>query len=94
MDSRRRYSIRICFCHPWGTRVFRNYKGLSIIFPKIYDAVLRFTKVINFLIPRHRIFESDNFRFPFCTKNSLTWGLKRKKLILDLAKKGPHQDLT
>ena len=70
------------FGHPWGTRVFRNYKGLSIIFPKIYDAVLRFTKVINFLIPRHRIFESDNFRFPFCTKNSLTWGLKRKKLIL------------
>ena len=62
--------------------MFRNYKGLSIIFPKIYDAVLRFTKVINFLIPRHRIFESDNFRFPFCTKNSLTWGLKRKNLIL------------
>ena len=23
-----------------------------------------------------RIFESENFRFPFSTKNSLTWGLK------------------
>ena len=30
----------------------------------------------------HRIFESENFRFPFPTKNSLTWGLKCEKLNL------------
>ena len=28
----------------------------------------------------HRIFYSENFRFPFSTKNSLSWGLKCEKL--------------
>ena len=30
---------------------FRNYKGLSMIFPKILGAIFRFTKVRIFLIP-------------------------------------------
>ena len=30
----------------------------------------------------HRLFESENFRFPFPTKNSLTCGLKCEKLNL------------
>ena len=28
----------------------------------------------------HRIFQSENVRFPFSTKNSLTWGLNSNKL--------------
>ena len=30
----------------------------------------------------HRLFESENFRFPFPTKNSLSCGLKCEKLNL------------
>ena len=52
---------------------FRIYKRFSIIFPKILDAILRFTKVIIFFPNSflHRILESENCRFPFSTKNSL-----------------------
>ena len=28
----------------------------------------------------HQIFESENFKFPFSTKNSLTWGVKCERL--------------
>ena len=28
----------------------------------------------------HHIFESENFRFPFCTENSLSWAVKCEKL--------------
>ena len=60
---------------------FRNYKGFRIIFPKILDAILSFTKVRIFLIPLLIAFsESENVRFPFSTKNRLTWVLKCEKL--------------
>ena len=41
-------------------------------FPKNLDAVERFVKVRIFLIPLYHIFESENFRFPFLKKISLT----------------------
>ena len=59
---------------------FRNYKGLRIIFPKILDAILTFTKENFSDSSLHRMFESENFRFPLCTKNRQTWVLKCEKL--------------
>ena len=60
---------------------FRNYKGFSIIFPKILDAIYRFTKVrivlLSFLC---YIFESENFGFPFSKTNSAIWGVKCEKI--------------
>ena len=36
-------------------------------------------EILNFYDPSfHRIFEFENFRFSFPTKNSLTWGVKAK----------------
>ena len=40
------------FGHPIGElEAFRNYKRFSVLFPKILDAIERFTKVRIFLIP-------------------------------------------
>ena len=41
---------------------FRNYKGFSIIFPLILDAIWREIFSDSSL---RRIFESENFSFPF-----------------------------
>ena len=66
MHSKQRYKICISSVILGQLESFRNYKGFSIIFPKILDAILSFTKVIffpdSFL---HRILESENCRFPF-----------------------------
>ena len=65
----RRYKICICsvILGELIFESFRNYKGLSIIFPKILDEIWRSTKVKHFVIPLAipHIFESENFRFPF-----------------------------
>ena len=58
--------------------LFEITYGLSMIFPKILDAILGFTKVRIFLIPLSIAF--SNPRFPFSTKNRLSWGLKCEKL--------------
>ena len=50
------------------------------IFPKKLDVVERFAKVRIFLIPLYHIFESENFRFPFFKKISLTEGVKYEQL--------------
>ena len=44
MHSKRRYKICICSVVPGQLKSFRNYKGFGIIFPKILDAILSFTK--------------------------------------------------
>ena len=41
-----------------------------VFFPENFSCNLTF----------HEIFGSENFRFPFSTKNSLTWGVKQEKL--------------
>ena len=49
-------------------------------FPEILDAILSFPKVIIFPIPIFLpIFESGNFRFPFCYEKSQTWEVKSEK---------------
>ena len=52
MHSKRRYKICICSVILGKLVTFRNYKGLSIILPKILDEIWRITKVVrHFLIP-------------------------------------------
>ena len=51
MHFKRCYKICICSVVLGQLESFRNYKGLRIIFPKILDAILSFTKVRVFLIP-------------------------------------------
>ena len=51
MHSKRRYKICICSVILGELEPFRNYKGFSDIFPKILDAVERFTIVRIFLTP-------------------------------------------
>ena len=51
MHSRRRYKICICSVILGELEAFRNYKGFNVIYPKILDAVERFTKVRIFVIP-------------------------------------------
>ena len=41
----------MCSVIPGERKSFRNYKGFSIIFPKMFDAIERFTKVRIALIP-------------------------------------------
>ena len=59
MHSKRRYKIRICLVILGELESFLNYKGFSIIFPKILGTIQRITKVIIF-------FESKYFSLPFC----------------------------
>ena len=66
MHSKRRCKICICSVILGELESFRNYKGLSIIFPKILDEIWRITKVRHFLIPLSTTFLNS-------MKNSLTW---------------------
>ena len=77
MDSKRRYKTCIWFGRPRATWVFSKLQGLRYYFPQSFRCNFKFYRNENFSdSPLHRIFESDNFRFPFSRKNSLTWGLK------------------
>ena len=51
MHSKRRYKICICSVILGELEAFRNYKGFSDIFPKILDALERFTNVRIFPFP-------------------------------------------
>ena len=53
IHSRRRYKICIRWVILRELESFRDYKGFSIIFPKILEAIWRFTRAIIFLIPLH-----------------------------------------
>ena len=79
MLSKRRYKICICSVILAELESFRNYKGS--FFPENFRCNLKFYESKNFSdSPLHGIFESENFRFPFFTKNSLTWELQCGKL--------------
>ena len=66
MHSKRRNKICICSAVLGELESFRNYKGFSIILPKILGAIKRITTELNFSDSSvHHIFESGNFRFPF-----------------------------
>ena len=80
MHSKRRSKICICSVVLGQLESFRNYKGLSIIFPKIVDVILSFAKMRIFLIFLSVAFSNPNILgFLFLQKNSLTWGLKCEK---------------
>ena len=82
MLSKRRYEICICSVIQGELEYFRNYKGFSIIFPKkLLRYNLKYYEEENFSVSGsfHHLFESENFRIPFSTKNSLTWGVKCEK---------------
>ena len=55
MHSKWRYKICICSVIPGELESFRNYKGFSIIFLNILDAIQRITEVMIFLMlpPSH-----------------------------------------
>ena len=80
MNSKWCYKISICSVILGELESFRNYKGFSIIFRKILDAIQRITKKKNFLIPLSiTFFNPKILGFLFPTKNSLTWDAKCEK---------------
>ena len=81
MYSKRRYKSCICSVVLGQLESFRNHLGPQYYFPENFRCNFRFYESENFSDSSlHRIFESENFRFPFSTKNRLTWGLKCEKL--------------
>ena len=82
MRSKRRYKIFVCWVILGKPKSFRNYKGFSY-FPENFRCNLTFYESENFSDSSLRhIFESENFRFRFSKKNSLTWIVKYGKIIL------------
>ena len=71
---KRRYKICICSVILGELESSQYSKGFSIIFPKILDVIyLTYYESEKFSDSSpHHIFESENFRFPFSTKNSQT----------------------
>ena len=83
MKSKRRYKICIRSVFLGELEAFRKYNGLSVILSKILDAIEPFMKVRTFSYSSlYHIFKSENFRFPFSTKISLTRAVNYKKIIL------------
>ena len=73
MHSKLHYKICICSVILGELEAFRNYKGFSVIFPKILGCNCTLHERENFSYSSlHHIFESENDRFPFSTKVSLT----------------------
>ena len=77
MHSKRRYQI--FFCHPRGISVFSKLQGLQYFFFENFKCILTFYESKNFFDSSlHHILESENFRFRFSKKNSVTWVVKFK----------------
>ena len=57
--------------------MFSKLQGVQYYFPENFSCNLKFYESDSFSDSSlHRIFDSENFRFPFSTKNGLTWGVK------------------
>ena len=86
MHSKRHYKIFI-----WSVIIlgqlesFRTYKGSRVLFSRNLRRSLKYyeRKTFSDSSIRH-IFSSENFRFPFSTKNNLTLGVKFERLILGI----------
>ena len=72
MHSKQRYKICICSVILGEVKSFRDYKGFSINFPKVLDAIWPITRVTHFPIPLAIIFLNPKVS----TKRSLTWEVK------------------
>ena len=71
MHSKRRYKICICSVILGELEASRNYKGVSVLFPKLLYAIERFTKVRIFLISLSiTLLNSKSLGFLFSTKIS------------------------
>ena len=80
MHPRQPYK-KYLFCHPRETWVFSKLQGLEYYFRENFRSNLTYYESETFSDSSlHHIFESENFRFPFCTKNSLTWEVKCENL--------------
>ena len=78
MHSKRRYKICICSVI---LGELESFSGFSIIFPKILDAISRFTKVTIFVFPLSVTFLNPKILgFLFSTKNSPTWVVRCEKI--------------
>ena len=73
-SNKRRYKICICSVILGKLESFQYSKGFCIIFSKILDvSYLNYYESEKFSDSSpHHIFESENFRFSFSTKNSQT----------------------
>ena len=77
MHSKRRYKIFICSVILGEPKSFRNLQGLQYYFPENFRCNLTSHESENFSDPSlHHILESENLRFPFSMKNSVTWVVK------------------
>ena len=66
---------------PMVTRVFSKLQGLQYYFPENSRCNLKLYESEDFSDSSlHYISESENFRFRFPKKNSLTWGVKWEKV--------------
>ena len=77
MHSKRCYQICICSVSLEKLESFEN-TGLQYYFPENVRCNLTFYESENFYSPTQ--FSSENFKFPFSKKISLTWGEKCEKL--------------
>ena len=76
IHSNRRYKILICLVI---LGQLESLPGLQYYFPENFRCNLKFYESENFSDSSfHRMFESENFRFPFSAKNSLIWGVEYK----------------
>ena len=85
MHFRRRYKICICSAILGQLESFRNCKVRASEYycPENFRCNLKFYESNNFSDSSfHHIFESEKFRIPFSTKNSLTWGSEMQKIKL------------
>ena len=87
--SKRRHKICVCSVILGELESFQNYKGFSIIFPKILEAIRGNSthyESANFSdSPPHHIFcifESENFSFPLSYEKQPNLGCKMLKIIL------------
>ena len=85
MHFRRRCKICICSAILGQLESFRNCKVRASEYycPENFRCNLKFYESNNFSDSSfHHIFESEKFRIPFSTKNSLTWGSEMQKIKL------------
>ena len=77
MHSKRRYKIYI-----WATWDFSKLQGPQYYFPENFRCNVKFYESENFSDSfLHRLFESENFRFPFPMKKKANLGTEMWKII-------------
>ena len=64
-----------------ATQVFSKLQGPQYYLPENFRCNFKFYESENFSDSSvHRIFESEDLRFPFSSESRLTWGLECKNL--------------